>query len=331
MTLPGSSPRLDVIITAGDRNASRPVLGTNKAFLLVAGAPVITHVLSAVERAQCTARIFVVGNTARLQEALEHPGSPFQGLCPIHLVEQGHTLYENIWKAFLHTLPDYTPATDWQRYLETPVVDHPILLMPGDIPLVIPQELEAFVAGCDLTHYDYCLGFTDATVLQAYYPQPDRPGIKMAYFTLRDLEIRQNNLHLVKPLRVKNRHQVQKVYDYRYQREWHNIARVLGELLIHQRGALRLAGAFLCLHLARTLRFHQWHHAFWARPFFLDMPVVCSLLSQALQARFTTVLTPYGGCTLDIDNEEHYATICANFRLWIDYQQRLANELKGAL
>lgn len=329
MTLAASSPRLDVIITAGDRDASRPVLGTNKVFLLLEGAPVITHVLRAVERAQCTARIFVVGNTARLQEALAHPRSPFQGLCPIHLIEQGNTLYENVWQAFLHTLPGYTATTSWQSYLNTPAVDHPVLVMSGDIPLVIPQELEAFVAQSDLTHYDYCLGFTEATVLQAYYPTADLPGIQMAYFTLRDLEIRQNNLHLVKPLRMQNRHHIQKVYDYRYQREWHNIARLLVELLLHQRGALRLAGAFLCLHIARALRARQWHHRFWARPFFLDLPVVCSLLSQALQTRFTTTLTPYGGCALDIDNAEHYTAISANFQLWLAHQQRLANELKG--
>ena len=80
-------PSLDVIITAGDRYASLPVLGENKAFLPIAGIPVLHYVLSAVEHARCTARIFVVGNKARLEQILSIPHSPFQGTCPLVVLE----------------------------------------------------------------------------------------------------------------------------------------------------------------------------------------------------------------------------------------------------
>ena len=43
--------------------------------------------------------------------------------------------------------------------------------MSGDIPLATPQEIEAFVASCDVTRYDYFLGMTSAQVLRAYYPR----------------------------------------------------------------------------------------------------------------------------------------------------------------
>src|SRR5687768_7446422 len=130
-----SSPSLDVIITAGDRSASRPVLGENKAFLSIAGVPVLHYVLSAVERARCAARIFVVGNKARLEQLLSVPHTPFRGTCPLVLLEQGETLYDNVWTAFLHTLPDYTPGADWHPYTKTTAVDKTVLVMPGDIPL----------------------------------------------------------------------------------------------------------------------------------------------------------------------------------------------------
>src|SRR5947208_3036688 len=300
MTMLPMSQHLDVIVTAGDRHASRPVLGDNKAFLPLAGVPVINYVLSAIEQARCTARIFVVGDTARLRAALAVPNTPVRGTRPLYLLEQSHTLYENAWNAFLHTLPDYTPGTDWRIYLDTPAVDKAVLIMPGDIPLATPDEIDAFVDGCDLSRYDYCLGLSAESVLRAYYPQDGRPGMQMAYFTFRDRQVRQNNLHLVKPLRLGNRHYVQKVYDFRYQREWRNILRLGYELCTTQNGSVRLAGYYLCLHAARLLTTLGLQHLRLMRPCFLEMPVMASVLSQLLQTRFTTVLTPYGGCALDV-------------------------------
>jgi hypothetical protein len=200
--------------------------------------------------------------------------------------------------------------------------------MPGDIPLATPYELDAFVAGCDLTRYDYCLGLSTAETLRAYYPQAGQPGIRMAYFALRDLHVRQNNLHLVKPLRLGNRHYIQKVYDLRYQREWHNIVRLIWELCTTQSGSWRMVSYYFCLHVARLLTLLGWQHVPLFRPFFLDMPVVASAFSQLLQARFSTVVTPYGGCALDVDNAEHYAAVCTNFESWLAYQHTLAKERK---
>src|SRR5205809_4972874 len=90
MTRPPMSQHLDVIVTAGDRHASRPVLGDNKAFLPLAGVPVINYVLSAIEQARCTSRIFVVGGTARLGAALAAPITPVRGTRPLYLLDQGH-------------------------------------------------------------------------------------------------------------------------------------------------------------------------------------------------------------------------------------------------
>lgn len=322
--------RFDVIIAAGNRRASRAVLGTNKILLPVAGAPVITHVLSAVERARCTDRIFVVGDTAQLEEALASPHSPFQGRRPLHLLEQYHTFYENVWEGFLHTLPDYAPETGWQVYLDRPEADKAALFLSADIPLATPQEIETFVAACDLTRYDYFMGVTAESVLRAYYPHGGRPGIKMAYFNLRDLRVRQNNLHLVRPFRLGNRFYIEKMYEARYQREWRNILKLCWELVGKQSGSWRFAGAFLCLHAARLLSRYGLRDFRLTRPFFLELPTVCGLLSQLLGTRFTIVTTPYGGCTLDLDNAEHYAALCANFTAWLSHQEALARQLKDA-
>jgi hypothetical protein len=63
-------------------------------------------------------------------------------------------------------------------------------------------------------------------------------------------------------------------------------------------------------------------------PVFLDLSLVASLYFQLLRARFTTVMTHYGGCALDVDNAEHYAAICTNFDRWMEHQDTLAKTLK---
>jgi MobA-like NTP transferase domain len=319
---------LDVVITAGDRHASRPVFGESKAFLPLAGVPLLHYVLSAVERARCTARIFVVGDRARIERTLSIAHSPFRGTRPLVLLEQGNTLYDNVWNAFLHTLPDYTPGTDWQQYTDTAAVDKAVLVIPGDVPLATPFEIDEFIDGCDPATYDYFIGLSAEPTLRAYYPQHGRPGIRMAYFVLRDLRVRQNNLHLVKPLRLGNRHYVQKMYDLRYQREWRNMVKLCLELWHTRDASVRTVWAFLCLHVARILTRWGWQHLPLFRPFFLELPMVSSLMSRLLRTRFTTVLTHYGGCALDIDNAEQYETIQTNFDRWLTYQYDLAKELK---
>jgi GTP:adenosylcobinamide-phosphate guanylyltransferase len=319
--------QLDVIVTAGDRGASRPVLQTNKVYLPIVGVPVINYVLSAVERARVTARIFVVGDKARLEAALSIANNPFQGRCPITLIEQSHSLYDNVWKAFLYTLPGYEPGMDWHRYAES-AADKAVLVMPGDIPLATPAEIDAFVAHCDLRRFDYFLGLTPESALEPYAPQPDRPGIRMAHFPLRDVKVRQNNLHLVKPLRITNRHYIQRVYDHRYQKRWPDILKLCWQIITLPDVSLRCLWAFVCLHVARLIIRLGWEKAPWFRPLFLDLSMLASCISQALQTRLTMVTTYYGGCTLDVDNAEHYEAICVNFTRWLAHQERLAQELK---
>lgn len=320
--------RFDVIVTAGSSRSSRLVLRKNKVFLPLAGAPVITHVLSAVERARCTARIFVVGDRAGLEDVLSTPDNPFQGLRPITLIEQGQTLYDNVWQAFLHTLPDYMPGTEWHGHEHTEAQDKAVLVVAGDTPLTTPMEIDEFVDSCDLTRYDYFLGLTAEPTLRPFYPKGDQPGIRMAYFTIRDLQVRQNNLHLVKPLRFANRHYIQTVYDVRYQKEWRNILKICREVLRLRETSLRMTWAFFCLHLARHLVRRGWQHIPLFRPFFLELPMVASLMSQFLGTRSTTVMTHYGGSTIDVDNAEHYDAIGANFARWMSYQYALEKELK---
>ena len=179
-----------------------------------------------------------------------------------------------------------------------------------------------------LSRFDYFFGrYLGIKTAPFIAPEPD--WIRMSYFTLRNLRFRQNNLHLVRPFRLGNRFLIEKMYEYRYQKEWHNIAKLCWELFGKQRSSWQYIGAFLRLHAARLVTRYGMAHFRPAQQFFLELPVVCDLMSQLLDTRFAIVNTPYGGCTLDIDNAEHYAAICANFTAWLSHQEALDREMEG--
>ena len=91
---------------------------------------------------------------------------------------------------------------------------------------------------------------------------------------------------------------------------------------------MRMVWAYLCLHSANLSVRYNLRPVAAFRPFHLDKNLIASLMSQLLRTRFTMVETHYGGCTLDVDNTDHYDAICANFERWQNYQNDLANELK---
>jgi len=93
--------KLKVIVVAGDKGRSHPVFGTNKTLLDVEGVPVVARVVSALGEAKSVAEIFVVGPKQKLEEVLSPEYVQSRVGKPVHIFEQGNTLYENVWNTFL--------------------------------------------------------------------------------------------------------------------------------------------------------------------------------------------------------------------------------------
>ncbi len=313
----------DVIVPAGDKGASRLIDGMNKALLLIEGVPVINHVLSALENVKGIEKIYVVGPKEAIEEAIGAPNNPFKAKRPLEVFEQRDNLIENIWSTFLKTFPEGMDRPS-EELIGTPFEDKPVLIVPSDIPLATSFEIEEFVDQCDPEHFDYIIGITPEKTLKAYYPRKRRKGIRLMYYHFRGDSVRQNNLHMVKPLRIVNRFYIQKMYDYRHQKEWINITRLGWEIFRTEEDTWRITGHFLLLHLANffyRMRLFKLHRL--TRWFIVQQNLERSL-STLLKARFTSAITNYGGAALDIDTPEHYAIVKENFRRWKEYQYRLA-------
>lgn len=310
------------ILTAGDKGRARPVFGVNKAFLELAGAPVFTHVLAALEESPSIDRIYLVGPKTFLEAALERPDIPFKGCKPLKVLEQWDTLYLNVWNAFLVILDDLGLKEDSAENLS-------VLVVPSDIPLVVSEEVEEFIHACDMGRFDYAVGISSKRILSRYYPQKRRKGIRLMYFHTKEGSFRQNNIHMVKPLCVMNRHYIQKTYDYRLQREWGNILRLLWEIFRTEEGTLKVMGQYLLLHLSSLLYRIPWLPLYRIPANFISMTRLQRSISNMLGTRFTNAETHYGGAAVDIDTPEHYLVIQENFDGWKEMQKNAVGSPDG--
>jgi hypothetical protein len=273
----------------------------------------IVHVLEALLHSPEISEVYVVGDAIRLEKVMAEHGLLLLAAscsCPVHVVPQRETLYENVWQSFLRTLPQ--DAVD---------LDHPILVVPADIPLVVPEEISDFVRQARGLDVD----------LRPYAPRDGEPGIEMACFNVREGLYRQNNLHFVRPLRMGNRHYIQDMYENRYQKELGSMLRLGWRILRREYRHLWVLFYYVLMHLAGVL--DRRGHSRLADRMRSWIPIarVEQGISGMLRTRFRTVVTGLGGAALDIDNDADLEVVDKMLFLWKERQARLARTQRSDL
>lgn len=327
MADPAEAKTFDAIVMAGDRGSYKPVYGTHKALLRIAGEPVLSYVLGALDQCRYVTRIFVVGPKDRIGRALEESRLAGGIRKDLVLLDQWGSLLENAWNTFLATLAGGNRSLklswDEEEDLRQRYENRAALVLGSDMPLLTPYELDEFVEGSDLDRYDFFLGTTSEEVLRVFGPQPRTPGIRFAHFCFRESKERQNNLHLIRFFRVMNRQYAQLMYRYRYQRRWMNVFALLAWLLRLPEVRAGMIVRFCLLHAARVADQRGWRGLLNLARRALPKSRIEQDVSSLLQTRFTSVSTTYGGAALDVDNEEHFEMIRLNFQRWRAYQEDL--------
>jgi len=319
--------KVNAIVVAGDRGKSHPVFGKNKAFLEIAGVPLVARVVSALDAAKSVSEIYIVGPKDKLEQTLSAAQQKTRFSKPIHLFEQRTNLYKNVWHTFLETIPAYRqgkPAGDLAKSDERDAV---ILIVAADMPLLVGAEVDEFVSKCDMDSYDYIVGMTREEDLSHYYPKGERPGIRLAYMHFSEGNVRQNNMHMVRPFRVGNRYYVQTMYNLRYQKELGNMVRLAWEILRREEGGWGALGYYLMLQvslLLSRLRLSVLTNMVRRRTH-MDSVVAC--VSKLLKTRFSVAYTSLGGATLDVDHGHEYKVIERRFSEWMSYQEQKARAL----
>ncbi len=314
MNLVQQRRKFDAILVAGEGESSYKVYHQHKAFLEIDGKCIITYVVEALQKADSIKEIFIVGVKDKLQKTLEAAKIDFKLPKPIHLIAQETNLYENIWHTFLNTIPEDDRSKDLEQ---SPCRDKAVLIVPCDSPLLTSHEVEYFINQCDVENYDHILGLTSRQNLEYFYPRDGKPGVKMAYLHLKENSFRINNLHLVKPIRIKNRHYIQKMYQYRYQRNFKNL--ILFGLSLFGKDKIKHYQYYFGLQMGLlfgSLGMDSVVDVFRRLTPKKDLE---QCISTIMSTRFMALEVPFAGAALDIDNDRDYETMKIRFNEWREY------------
>ena len=308
--------KYDVILLAGEGESSYKVFHQHKAFLEIKGKCIINYVIEALQQVESIKDIYIVGSKIKLEQTLNESGVDFQYPKTIHLVEQQANLYENIFHTFLKTIPDGESAL--VSDLETSKhKDKAVLIVPCDSPLLTAHELEYFISHSDIKNFDHILGLTPEKALKIFYPTESLPGIKMAYLHLKENNYRINNLHLVKPLRIANRKYIQKMYQYRYQRDFKKII-LFGRNLLGKI-KLRYYRCYIGLQLCQLFSSIGWNFPVKFFRKWTAKQDMESCISSLLNTRFKGLEVPYPGAALDIDRDSDYEAMKSRYDEWHNF------------
>lgn len=305
----GAPGGVDAVLMCGEGTASQPVLGDSKIYLPVNGRPIFLYVLDALMLASRVRCIFVVGDKPRLEAAIRADGVRSK---PVTVIAQGRNLLENVWRGFIATLDGYTEGAEKDN---PDFAGRVILGLPGDSPLITPEEIDYFIGEADMTKFDYAVGLTPAVSLARFQPSAGRPGIRMTSLHLREGLFRISNLHLARPFAFKNRSAAQKMYETRYQRKLSNV--LLFARHLWATPGLR-SHIWLYLALQACLTLSRMGLAGFADILRKLIPAdkVTAALSRITGARAGVVITTHGGAALDIDNESDYRAMTQMFDRW---------------
>jgi GTP:adenosylcobinamide-phosphate guanylyltransferase len=317
------------IVAAGDLRAAKAIYGESKAYLEIAGAPLVARTVAMLQAVPEVGEVWVVGNADRLHGVLGREAVRSALRKPLHVVPQFRNLYENGWETYRRLLPGAGPEG---RDPAPSDADLAVLYLPADIPFATPEEISAFVRQSLEARCDYALGLVTDESMRGFYPStPGAPGIRMAYFNLREGRYRQSNLHLIRPARIRNRHYIDEMYEHRHQREFGQIVALAWRLLRSERGGFGVLWYFLLMHLAGLT--DRWGLEFAADALRRWIPTarIERGVSSLLGGSFRLIVTEAGGCAADIDTEEDFDAAKRCFDVWTKAQRERAARLYGAL
>jgi len=316
---------------AGDSRAAKAVYGKSKVYLELDGLSLVAHVVRTLQSVPEVDAVWVVGDLAKLEEALGVPALREALVKPLLLVPQQRDLISNAWETYRRVLANDPLAGRDPGPAER---DQEILYLSGDLPLATPQEISAFVRVAQsrvrTEAADYVLGLCPADALDVFRPEAmGEPGIEVAYFNTRDGRLRQNNLHYARPARIGRLDRIEQMYEHRHQRRFWNMFALALRLLLERAGGLKIAVLFGVMHLAGMADRSGRRRLARALGRLVTLEINRKTIAKLLDTNFFLIVTESGGCALDIDTEAEYDAMRARFAAWSKEQRARSERLFG--
>lgn len=143
---------MNVLILAGERPGGDPLARAegvfNKTQIMIAGASMITHVLTAVQQLTPAPRLFV-------------SGASVENDTTITSISTAQTPCSSVLKALAQ-------------------IDFPVLITTADHPLLTLAIIEEFLYKAAIHHEDVCVGMVPLALVQQHYPGNRRTKLKFS-------------------------------------------------------------------------------------------------------------------------------------------------------
>jgi GTP:adenosylcobinamide-phosphate guanylyltransferase len=302
---------LDAIVLAGtDDNPRRMIQSQNKAFLEIGGRVLVCRVVDALLEASSIGQIFVVGPRERLARILENK-SP-----QVTIVEQAGTMLANAWQA-IHAVE--------ARHRELNGVDDPLrpmLFVSCDLPFISGVAVDDFVSRCagedsrSAAKHGMLAGVAEEASLSVFHPDEGSEGIIRPFVHLSDCRVRLANIYVGRPRTLLHQEFLQTGFEHRKAEKWKNVL-ILTLKFLGQPGGWK--AAWITLKLQVTLLAWKGRGGLYRR---LRKRNRADRVEQAcstvLGGSVRMVITPYGGLSLDVDNEDDYRILSRKFNDWVD-------------
>ena len=307
----------NTILLAGDRRGAKSVFGKNKALLEIKGIPSFIRVLAALQNVESVGEIRIVGPTEDINSLLKKHSKASQGSKTVKVVPQKENIIDNVWTGFLDMLPDYRVGMEVSPRLK----EIAVLVVAGDIPMLIPDEISEFISNCNLSLFDYYVGVVSKKTLSHFTPKKGRKRIRLAVLPFKENKYRLNNLHLLKPFKIANRYRLQVMYELRYQRRLQNIWKMLIKL-VRLKGIKDAAFFYILIQAALFFRKIGFDEVSRKISSFLTLSKLTGIVGRILGTSIYVAETTYGGAALDIDNKTDFNIINENFEEWMEHQKK---------
>ncbi len=300
---------VDAIVLAGThQNPRRLINGQNKAFLEIDGRPLVRHVVDALQAARHIGQVFVVGPRDDLEQAIDgRPG--------VHCVEQEGKMLSNSWAGIRAAEAHYRGLA-----LEE-VHQRPLLIISSDLPLISPASVDDFLIRCAETDrqagIDHAMltGAAEDDGLRPFYGHDGKPGIERPMVQLRNIELRLSNIYVARPRHLAHSEFLQTSFYLRKAKDWRNVLKLVFSLF-RQHGGWEAAWVTVRLQLAAMLKKGR-GRLYWKLREGNTVERVEKGVSTVLGGPVRIVVTPFGGLSLDVDDEEDYRVLSERYAEWI--------------
>lgn len=300
---------LDAVVLAGThQNPKRLIAGRNKAFLKVGGKVLIQYVVDALLDAERVGRIFVVGPAEELLAELTGYSSK------VRVIAQRGKMLTNCWAGI-------EASEDCHRHDRTiPASERPLLIISCDLPLVTARSLDDFICRCarldNASDQPYAMlaGVVDEPGVRPFHPEGTRPGIKRPFVELEFGRLRLANIYVARPRNLANQEFLQTGFSYRKAKDWRNVVALTFNFFKSHGG---WQAAWLTVRLQLTLMLSK-RKGYWYKRLKKGntRERVEKSVSEVLGGPVKVVISPYGGLSLDVDDEEDFRILDSCYEEW---------------